>query len=249
MKNQIFISLLFFILFTSCKNNSESTEKKSQTNINREWQDLIIPDSFEGWHIYQNYGNKKGWTVKGGVLTFTTDETLKVEGDKSLLSDKKYTNFEIKFDWKVSKGGNSGFMWGVSEEPRFQFPYETGPEIQVLDPEVYKGNEEAQKNTAGALYDMLPPTTLVTKPAGEWNSYHITINHNNNQGLVIHNGVEINRFPLHGPKWDEMVSKSKFAVRGGENYWDEFGKHKTGHICLQDHPGVISYKNIRIKEL
>ena len=140
-------------------------------------------------------------------------------------------------------------MWGVSEEPRFQFPYETGPEIQVLDPEVYKGNEEAQKNTAGALYDMLPPTTLVTKPAGEWNSYHITINHNKNEGIVIHNGVEINRFPLHGPQWDEMVSKSKFAVRGGKNYWDEFGKHKTGHICLQDHPGVISYKNIRIKEL
>ena len=98
MKKQFFISLLFFILFTSCKNNSESTEKKSQTNINREWQDLIIPDSFEGWHIYQNYGNKKGWTVNGGVLTFTADETSKVEGDKSLLSDKKYTNFEIKFD-------------------------------------------------------------------------------------------------------------------------------------------------------
>ena len=31
---------------------------------------------------------------------------------------------------------------------------------------------------------MLPPTSLVTKPAGEWNSYHITINHNNNQGLI-----------------------------------------------------------------
>ena len=60
MKKQIFISLLFFILFTSCKNNSATTENKSQTNINREWQDLIIPDSFEGWHIYQNYGNKKG---------------------------------------------------------------------------------------------------------------------------------------------------------------------------------------------
>ena len=46
MKKQIFISLLFFILFTSCKNNSATTENKSQTNINKEWQDLIIPDSF-----------------------------------------------------------------------------------------------------------------------------------------------------------------------------------------------------------
>ena len=126
--------------------------------------------------------------------------------------------------------------------------------LKNIDPKIKTGqkenfDEEAQKNTAGALYDMLPPITLVTKPAGEWNSYHITINHNKNEGIVIHNGVEINRFPLHGPKWDEMVSKSKFAVRGGENYWDEFGKHKTGHICLQDHPGVISYRNIKIKEL
>ena len=35
--------------------------------------------------------------------------------DASLLSDKKYLNFEIKFDWKIEKGGNSGFMWGVDE--------------------------------------------------------------------------------------------------------------------------------------
>ena len=88
MKKNLFISLLFFILFTSCKNNSQPTENKSQANVNSEWQDLIVPNSFEGWHIYQNYGNKKGWSVNEGILTFTTDETSKVEGDKSLLSDK-----------------------------------------------------------------------------------------------------------------------------------------------------------------
>jgi hypothetical protein len=232
--------------FISCKNNpNPDQDLSSGTNT---WKNLIITDSFEGWHIYQNYGTKQGWSVDGEILTFTTEMT-KGNGDKSLVSDKKYTNFEIQFDWMVSEGGNSGFLWGVNEDARFQFPYETGAEIQVLDPEVYKGNESAQKNTAGALYDMLPPTSLVTKPAGEWNSYYITINHNINEGIVIHNGIEVNRFPLHGPEWDKMVGRSKFSEKGGKNYWEEFGSFKTGHIVFQDHPGTISFRNIKIKEL
>jgi hypothetical protein len=55
--------------------------------------------------------------------------------------------------------------------------------------------------------------------------------------------MEINRFPLHGPEWDALVAKSKFSDMSG------FGKYKEGHLCLQDHPGIISYKNIQIKRL
>ena len=55
--------------------------------------------------------------------------------------------------------------------------------------------------------------------------------------------MEINRFPLHGDKWDEMVANSKFKE------WPGFGKFQEGHLCLQDHPGVISFKNIKVRIL
>jgi len=40
-----------------------------------------------------------------------------------------------------------------------------------------------------------------------------------------------------------MVAHSKFAT------WEGFGKHKTGHIGLQDHGNKVWYRNIKIKEL
>ncbi len=87
----------------------------------------------DGWHYYQDDGNKTGWDIKDGVLTFTS-ANASGNGDKSLVSDRDYTNFKIYLEWKVSPGSNSGFFWGVQEDEKYEFPYVTGPEIQILDP-------------------------------------------------------------------------------------------------------------------
>ena len=84
-----------------------------------EWDNLIVNNSLEGWHIFQDDGSKKGWYVEDDILIFDTVSGLESGlDDASLLSNKKYSSFEIKFDWKIEKGGNSGFMWGVSDAPR-----------------------------------------------------------------------------------------------------------------------------------
>lgn len=240
----LFFSLMLSATFWSCQNtpkkNSITTAPSEE--VSNDWENLIVPGTFEGWHIFQNDGTKKGWTVEGDVFTFDSGKA-EGNGDKSLLSDKQYTNFEIQFDWRVSPGANSGFMWGVQEDSNYSYPFQTGPEIQVLDPMVDKGNPDEIKHSAGSLYDIYAPTVDVTKPAGEWNTFHITINHNDNEAVVVQNGVEINRFELHGPKWETDVENSKFKG------WEGFGKYPTGAICLQDHPGIISFKNIKIKEL
>lgn len=213
---------------------------KSQT---QQWEKQFVGDSFDGWQIFRNQDNSKsGWSLENGVLTYNS-ETAAGEGNKSLISDATYRNFEIKFDWKVSPKGNSGFMWGVSLDEKFQHPFESGPEIQVLDPAVFLGDENNQSHTAGALYDLIAPNTLVTKAAGQWNSFHIKVNYDENQAVVIHNDVEILNFPLHGSQWDQLISNSKFANIEG------FGTYQTGHFAFQDHPGVISYKNVKIRSL
>ena len=240
MKFYLHLFLCLLLLTTSyCKN--QTPEKKESQKLIPEWQNLVTSNTFKGWHIYQDDGTKVGWTVENDVFTFDSD-LAEGEGDKSLITDQTFTNFEIKFEWMVSEESNSGFMWGVNEEKIYEFPYETGPEIQIIDPQIYIADEKNQIHTAGALYDMIAPSSLVTLPADQWNSYHITINHKVNEGVVNHNGIEINRFPLYGSEWDEMVSESKFAK------WDGFGKFKTGKICLQDHPGKVSFRNIRIRE-
>lgn len=107
-----------------------------------EWNNLILNNSLEGWHIFQDDGSKKGWYVENDILIFDAVSGLESGfEDASLLSNKKYTSFEIKFDWKIEKGGNSGFMWGVSEAPVYKFPYQTGPEIQIINIATYNAPE------------------------------------------------------------------------------------------------------------
>ena len=135
-------------------------------------------------------------------------------------------------------------MWGVKEGEKYEFPYVTGPEIQIMD------NNYPDPVKAGSLYGMVNPSVDMTKPVGQWNSYMITIDYNKNFGNVVFNGIEVVKFPLFGDEWDAMVSKTKFA-NCDQKPWDncEFGKFKTGKICFQDHPGEVSFKNVRIKEI
>lgn len=241
---------------------------------NTEWQSLIVDNSLAGWHYFQDNGEKSGWIVEDNTLIFNGISDMETgAGDASLLSDKMYRNFEIKFDWKLEPGGNSGLMWGVREDAKYKYPYQTGPEIQILDaaayddPESIQGGEielnnvlvdlDARKHFVGALYDLSPPTKWdVSNPANEWNAYHITVNHDTNQGTVVFNDQLVNTFPLHGPEWDAMFEQSKFnqsdsegAVYLGDARWHDFGKFQEGHICLQDHPGKASFRNIMIKAL
>ena len=235
--------ILLSIVFVSCKQISQERSKETAKEPESSWLLLSQEDSFRGWHIYQNEGGEKsGWTVENGVFTFNASDATG-EGNKSLLTDEVFESFEIEFEWMVSPGSNSGFMWGVSEDKMYEHPHVTGPEIQVIDADIYGDDPDHQKHTVGALYDMIPPSTKPSKKAGEWNKYHIIVDYNKNKGTVFLNGIIVNSFPLSGPEWDSMVENSKFRDMSG------FGKYKKGHITLQDHPGIISYKNIKIKRL
>ena len=251
MKNKSFIISAIAVFFCfSCDNSSNKRAKvNSQVNSmkseNANWVPLIQQNTMDGWHYYQDDGKKSGWDINDGVLTFTS-KNAKGEGDKSLVSDKEYTNFKIHIEWKVSPGSNSGFFWGVKEDMKYEFPFVTGPEIQILDPE----NSDGPLTQAGALYGMIAPSQWVTKPANQWNSYDITIDHRINKGEVVHNGVKIVEFPLSGEEWDKMVAPTKFNNCDYEPWQNcDFGKFKTGKISIQDHPGVISFRNIKILEL
>ena len=228
--NKLFTSILFLVFFLS--------NAVSQDDSKNNWQVLIPEIGLDGWHYYQDKkNNKTGWSNKKGILTFNSS-FKKGNGDNSLVTDKQFTNFKIYFEWKVDSLTNSGFMWGVKEGDQYEEPYVTGPEIQIMD------NEYPDGVKAGSLYGMVYPEEDMSKPVGEWNSYLITIDYKNNFGNVIFNGKEVVNFPVEGEEWDSMVAGTKFA-NCDEKPWDncEFGKFKSGKICLQDHGGSIYFRN------
>lgn len=250
---QVILLVLIAALGLGCKEKKENTKEMDAdpmakadqpgTPMDAEWTILFDGTSFDGWKGYLNEEVPDTWKLEDGAMVLYPPE-VRPEGENyNLVTVKDYTNFVLSLEWRISEGGNSGIFWGVREDEKFGQPYETGPEIQVLDNEKHPDAKNGTTHRAGALYDMMAPSRDVTKPVGEWNTTVITIDHNARQGSITMNGEEIVTFPLADERWNAMVSKSKF------DGWEGFGKYTTGKIGLQDHGDGVAFRNIKIKEL
>ena len=227
----------------ACKQKAKKKQVSSEASLDRkEWIDLFDGASFKGWHQFNSTEMSEAWIIEDGAMVLP-DGTGNGKGN-DIVSDREFTNFELSIEWKIVEGGNSGIFWSVIEGENYSTPYQNGPEIQVLDNKRHPDSfVKMNYHQAGALYDMVQPSSDVCKPAGEWNHYLISIDYNSNKGSVVLNDVEIVTFPLSGPEWDALIANSKFAT------WKDFAKLKTGKIGLQDHGDGVSYRNIKIREL
>ena len=241
MKEILLIALISVSI--ACKQKPNNKEFRAETlPIQNEWVDLFDGVSFKGWHQFNRSEMSEAWIIEDGAMVLP-DGTGSGKG-QDIVTDSEFTNFELSIEWKISEGGNSGIFWSVVEGENYSTPYQNGPEIQVLDNKLHPDSfVKMNYHQAGALYDMVQPLSDETKPAGEWNHYLISIDHNANKGIVILNEVEIITFPLNGSEWDSLITNSNFAT------WKDFAKLKTGKIGLQDHGDGVSYRNIKIRKL
>ncbi len=202
------------------------------------WKLLFDGQSLNGWRNYKKESVSDGWKVADGVLT----RDGKDAGD--IITKSKFKYFELMLEYKISEGGNSGLMFHVNEDnPN---PWQSGPEIQIQD---NVAGHDPQKS--GWLYQMYKPvapswvketgTSDSTRPAGQWNELFLRISPN--QCEVSMNGSLYYRFKLGDKDWNAKVAESKFAKIPG------FGAAGEGYICLQDHGNLVSFKNIKIREL
>ena len=112
--------------------------------------------------------------------------------------------------------------------------------MQILDNELHSDGEIIT-HRAGDLYDLIAATPETAKPAGEWNKVRIRIKDNHIEHWL--NGVKVVSIERTSKKWNALVAASKFADM------PDFGKFAEGYIVLQDHGDLVSYRNIRIREL
>jgi glucose/arabinose dehydrogenase len=212
------------------------------------WKLIFDGKTTKGWRNYRMDAISDGWDIKDGAITWTR------KGAGDIITVDQYKYFELSIEYKISKGGNSGIMFRVSEEKEYGAPF-TGPEIQVQD---NVDGHDPQK--AGWLYQLYKPVkpawakkaeqqvgrtspeeTDATRPTGQWNRVYLRVAANKCE--VAMNGISYYYFNIGDDDWNERVLKSKFAK------FPKFGKNEQGHICLQDHGNLVAYRNIKIRTL
>ena len=216
-----------------------TTDTMATTGNTREAVDLFDGKSLAGWHGFNKTGAVKNWTVTDGALVCLGAAKDAHGGD--LVTDKQYTDFELSWDWKVDQGSNSGVMYHVIEDPKYQSPYETGPEYQVMDD---IGFPEKLENwqMAGADYAMYAANEKKKlRPVGEWNTSKIIFDNNHVEHWL--NGEKIVEFEAWSDDWNQKKTTGKWKD------FPDYGQAKTGFIALQDHGNKAYYRNIKIKEL
>lgn len=152
-----------------------------------------------------------------------------------VLYEQPVKDFVLEFDYKLSKGCNSGVFLRVKDP---KDPVMTGLEVALDD------TRGAGYHDSGALYDLVKPTTNAQKPAGEWN--HMVITAMGPRVTVELNGQKVSElnhdeFPEAGKRPDGTNHKfSGVAVKD---------LNQKGYFGFQDHGQDCWFKNIKLKSL
>lgn len=195
------------------------------------FEPLLGDNAPQLWRGYAEEGWPEGWSLEKGVLA-------RVAGGGDIMTIEKYADFELRLDWKISSGGNSGIIYRISTGDNAS--YVTGVEYQILDDEKHS-NGKSLLTSAGSVYAMFPRSENATKPVGEWNAAKIIVQGNHIEHWL--NGKLMVKCEIGSDEWNERLAKSKFAD------WPKFAKNREGHVALQDHNDPVWYRNIRIKRL
>ncbi|TWU39583.1 3-keto-disaccharide hydrolase [Novipirellula artificiosorum] len=180
------------------------------------YDSLFDGKTFVGWEHHGNWVIEEGAFYRqtaGGSLTYTAAPVPE--------------DFELRFEWKVSKGCNSGVYYRPGQV-----------EYQVLD-NVGSPYGENARQSAASLFFCMAPSQDVTRPVGYWNTGRVIC-----QGTVIEhwlNGHRVLSFDYSEPKWSEYVKL--LAIRGG----DLTGR--GGLLWLQDHGQDVWFRNLRWREI
>ncbi|MEM9080481.1 MAG: DUF1080 domain-containing protein [Verrucomicrobiota bacterium] len=195
------------------------------------WVSLFDGETLAGWTNGKGEAMAEGkWVAEGGLLH------RKSLGAGSLFTEKEYGDFAMEFEWKISKGGNSGVKYRLQQiEGKW-----LGLEYQVLDDENFKGGEVKAEHEAAGLYDLKAPEGRDLKAVGEWNQARIEVK----EGVVRHflNGALVMELAIPGEEWEERFEKSKYRKAKG------FGVNARGKIHLQDHGNQVWFRYLRIQE-
>jgi hypothetical protein len=186
-----------------------------------------------GWRQLGGKPFPNGWDIQDGALHHKPRG-----GGGDITYDAAFENFELRFEYKIAKDGNSGLKYRVVEVPNNTAAL--GIEYQVCDAKSTSADNK-NKHSLASLYDLVDAKVTDPKPAGEWNEGKIIVQGNHFEHWL--NGKKVAELDYGTEAWKTAFAASKWARSN-----PDFVSQPKGHIILQDHTDEVWFRNIRVKE-
>jgi hypothetical protein len=236
----LFMILAGFFLFiaSACESPLSDVNMDKHDEDHPAWIMLFDGTNTNQWRGFKQNDLPGNWYIQDSML-ITSGTGNDLSGD--IISRQIFEDFELRLEWNISPGGNSGIFFHVLEGDN-PTTYASGPEYQLIDDEGFSHPLDKWQQTA-ANYGLHPadPGQKTLYPAGKWNASGIRVK----DGLVTHtlNGATVVEYRLWDDDWKERVANSKWKD------YPAYGLAISGHIGLQDHGSMIAFRDIRIIDL
>lgn len=172
----------------------------------------------DNWKTSQK-DEEPNWVVEPPLL-----KCVGRKGGAWLRSRNEYDDFNLRLDYKLEAGGNSGVYLRIAEDGKHRDPGD-GVEIQILDDAAPQYANLKPYQYCGSVYAIVAAEPHVCRPAGQWNS--LEINCRGSRYTIVHNGVTI--------------------VDADASQYPELDQRRmAGFLGLQNHSEPVWFRDIRI---
>ena len=200
------------------------------------WRLLFDGTTLAGWRGYLKPDTTGlRWTIRDGCLGLDKLDGADTRGQQDLITTDTFGDFDLRWQWKVGPGSNSGVKYFVLEDR----PAAIGHEYQIIDDLRHPDAKISTERQTASFYDVKAAASHPTRAVGEWNDSRILVAGNHVEHWL--NGQKVLDYELGSPATLAAVQDSKFKDVAG------FGTKKPGHILLQDHGEEVCFRSIRIK--
>jgi hypothetical protein len=237
-----FATVMFAVAVTAPSLAAQQTGKAApaaaSSTAGDGWVQLFDGKDLKGWRGYKKPdAASTRWKVENSLLTIPQTGAGDTHGQQDLITDATYEQFDLRWEWKISQGGNSGVKYFILEDE----PSAIGHEYQLIDDERHPDAKIGPHRQTAALYDVFPAHDRPMKPAGEWNTSEVIVKGKHVTHIL--NGKTVLEYDLDSPELMAAVAKSKFKDI------KRFGHPQDGHILVQDHGDQVWYRKIEIETL